>query len=67
MKHLQEFKRNDASTQAGRQNGKYKNVFNVKFNDKDLEYYREKDMIDEKVFKRLMAKNMVEMSKLRAE
>jgi hypothetical protein len=65
MQHLLGFKRNEGAKQAGRSQGKFKDVFNVRFKVKDLGYYQEKGMIDEIVLKKLMSKNMVAMSKIK--
>jgi len=64
MQHLLDFKRNNAMEQAGRMQGKFKNVFSVRFNEKDLGYY--KGMIDEIVLKKLLSKNMMDMAKIKA-
>ena len=63
MQHLLNFKRNEAAAQAARMQGKFGNVFNIRFNEKDLGYY--KGMIDEIVLKKLMSKNLMDMSKIR--
>ncbi|MCL2321270.1 MAG: ParB N-terminal domain-containing protein [Oscillospiraceae bacterium] len=63
MQHLLDFKRNVAAEKASRMQGKFKDVFNVRFNEKDLSYY--KGIIDETVLKKLLAKNLVAMSKIK--
>ena len=63
MQHLLDFKRTNAAEQAGRMQGKFKNVFTVRFNDKDLGYY--KGMIDEIVLKKLLSKNISDMAKIK--
>ena len=63
MQHLLNFKRNEAAAQASRMRGKFDNVFNVRFNEKDLVYY--KGMIDEIVLKKLTSKTLRNMSKIR--
>ena len=65
MQHLLDFKRDEAAKQAGRRQGKFKDVFNVRFNDKDLGYY--KGMIDEIVLKKLLSKNIMDMAKIKAQ
>ncbi|MCL2321170.1 MAG: hypothetical protein FWC47_03590, partial [Oscillospiraceae bacterium] len=67
MQHLLDFKRNKATEQAGRMQGKFKDVFSVRFNEKDLGYYKGiKGIIDETVLKKLLSKNMMDMSKIKA-
>ena len=61
MQHLLDFKRNEAAAQAARMQGKFKDVFNVKFNEKDLAYYN----IDEIVLGKLRSKDLVAMSKIK--
>ncbi|MCL2323645.1 MAG: ParB N-terminal domain-containing protein [Oscillospiraceae bacterium] len=63
MQHLLDFKRDKAATVASRMQGKFKDVYNVRFNDKDLGYF--KGSIDKTVFKKLMSKTLMDMANIK--
>jgi len=66
MEHLLEFKRNDAAKFTGNFKGNFNGVFNAKFKNEDVELYREKNLVNEVTMKKLLAKNVSEMSKIKA-
>ncbi|MCL2322772.1 MAG: ParB/RepB/Spo0J family partition protein [Oscillospiraceae bacterium] len=63
MQHLLDFKRDKASAVASRMHGKFKDVLNVRFNEKDLGYF--KGSIDVIVLKKLMSKTLMDMAKIK--
>jgi len=63
MQHLLDFKRNKAAEAASRMQGKFKDVFNVRFNEKDLGYF--KGSIDKTVLKKLKSKTLMDMANIK--
>jgi ParB family chromosome partitioning protein len=62
---LLEFKRFEAGNQAGKMQGKFKNVFNFKCNMSDMKYYLDKSLIDKVSLNKLLAQTITEMANIK--
>ena len=63
MQHLLDFKKDKAAEAASKMKGKFKDVFNVRFNEKDLRYFN--DFIDKIVLKKLESKTLMNMAMIK--